>query len=122
MNMDTGFKSDGVDLANIFPRVICLHTHITGSRSSETKIFTFESDVGTTDYAVFPSFYYGYSGSGGTYNAKNTSGAIKHEAIVTSKTTNNFTIVFQRGSGDNMNIYLTALVVFNSGFDYPASY
>ncbi len=122
MSTDTGFKSGGTDLANIFPRVICLYQHVTGSRTEETKTFTFDTDVGTTDYAVFPSFYYGYSGSSGTYSAMNTSSAIRYQPIVDERTTTGFKIKFKRTDGDNMNIYLTALVVFNSGFDYPASY
>jgi hypothetical protein len=122
MNADTGFETNGVDLAKYHPKIICLFERVHGSRTEETVTFSFDSNVDTTDYAVFPSFYYGYTGSSGTYSAMNTSNAIHYEPIVDERTTSGFKIKFKRTNGDNLNIFLTALVVFDSSFNYPPRY
>ena len=124
MNADTGFETNGVDLAKYHPKIICLFKRVHGSSSEETVTFSFDTNdaVDTTDYAVFPSFYYGYTGSSGTYTAMGTSSAINYEPIVNDRTTSGFKIKFKRTTGDNLNIFLTALVVFDSSFNYPPKY
>lgn len=124
MNADTGFETNGVDLAKYHPKIICLFKRVHGSRTEETVIFSFDTNdvVNTTDYAVFPSFYYGFTGTSGTYSAMNTSSAIRYEPIVDDRTTSGFKIKFKRNDSDNLNIFLTALVVFDSSFNYPPKY
>jgi hypothetical protein len=71
---------------------------------------------------VFPSIYYGYSGSGGTYNATNTSGAMK-QIVIAGITSTNFSYYFQKDTGDNVNIYINFLIVYQMpNSDYAKSY
>jgi len=76
---------------------------------------------GTTDYSVFPSIYYGYTGSSGTYNATATSGAI-NQIIITGITNTQFTWTLEKTTGDNVNVYLLFLVVYSVSSNYPKVY
>jgi hypothetical protein len=76
----------------------------------------------TTNYIVMPSVYYGYTGSGGTYNAQQTSGAL-NPIVISSITNTQFSFNLEKSTGDNVNIILTFLVMYNiAGSDYPKSY
>jgi len=76
---------------------------------------------GTTNYSVFPSIYYGYTGSSGTYNANETSNAIK-QIIITGITSSQFTWTLRKTTGDNVNVYLLFLVVYSVSSNYPKVY
>jgi len=65
----------------------------------DTSHFTFVVP-GTTNYAVFPTIYYGYSGSGGTCNAADSSTAMK-PIVITSITSTGFSYVFEKTAGNN---------------------
>ena len=76
----------------------------------------------TTNYAVFPSIYYGWSGSSGTYTATGTSGAMG-QIVISSITSTQFTWNVSKATGDNVNIFLCFLIVYNiDNSDYPKSY
>jgi len=76
----------------------------------------------TTNYAVFPSVYYGFSGTAGTYNALGTSGALR-PIVISSITSSNFTFNLEKQTSDNVNIYITFLIVYNvANTNYPKSY
>jgi hypothetical protein len=71
---------------------------------------------------VIPSIYYGFGGSGGTYTALETSGAMG-QIVISSITSTQFTWNVEKSTGDNVNIYLTFLVIYNiGGSNYPKSY
>ncbi len=70
---------------------------------------------------MFPSIYYGYSGSSGTNNAVNTSGTCG-QIVISSRTATTYNWNLEKGTGDNVNVYLVFLVVYNLGSDYPSSY
>jgi hypothetical protein len=66
--------------------------------------------------------YYGYTGSGGTYNAVDTSGAI-NPIVISDITSSSFVVNFKKGTGDNVNIYVTFFVAYQiAGSDYPKVY
>jgi len=97
--------------------------HITGKHKEEhATIYLSYNRANTSYYAVFPSIYYGYSGSGGTYTAEQT--AKNTSTIVIYNITNtSFSFVITKSNDDNVNIYITFLIVYNiSGMYYPKSY
>jgi len=75
--------------------------------------------LNTSNYSVFPSIYYGFTGSAGTYDAAGTSGAIK-QIIISLITSTNFVWTLEKDGSDNVNVYLQFLIVYGmSGTDYP---
>ena len=74
----------------------------------------------TTNYAVFTNIYYGYSGSSGTYDDNASSGAMK-TIVIYNKTSTSFQYAFSKTTGNNTNIYIVFMVVYNNNLDYPAS-
>jgi hypothetical protein len=109
--------------ASIAPCFEVLTAHITGGGSSDNPTFVLQHNIhGTTNYAVFPTVYYGYSGSSGTYDLSGTSGTIQ-QMVVNSITATQFNVFFNRGSGDNLNVYVSCLVVYDApNTDYPKAY
>jgi len=97
--------------------------HITGSNANESGTITLFNNVfATTNYSVMSSFYYGYSGSGGTYDALNTSQAL-YQMVISNITATSFTYNFRKGTGNNVNIYVQFLVVYNAlNTDFAKSY
>jgi len=78
--------------------------------------------TGTANYSVFPSLYYGFTGSGGTYNASDTSGALQN-IVITTRTASSFSWTVQKATANNVNVYVVFLVVYNVGSSlYPSSY
>lgn len=78
--------------------------------------------TGTTNYVVIPSIYYGYHGSSGTYDVADSSGALQN-VIINTRTSSGFSWVVQKSTGDNVNVWITFLVLYNvPGTNYPASY
>lgn len=120
---NTNFSSSNYsnnDLNNIFPVTEYHYSHVTGNNSSASGTITLNNNFGT-NYAVFTSIYYGYSGSDGTYDSTNTSGALSPVVINTIKSSS-FKWVFSKTTGDNVNIYIVFMVVYNNALDYPKSY
>ena len=75
--------------------------------------------TGTTNYAVFPSFYYGFSGSTGTYNLNDTLNALTTNIIISAISSSSFVFNLNKTTGNNVNIFITFLVVYNAvGTDY----
>jgi hypothetical protein len=74
-----------------------------------------------TTYSVFYSWYYGYTGSGGTWNAKDTANALGN-GIVYSKTASQFQFYCSKGQGNNINAYLNFQIVYNPLGGSPAVY
>ena len=73
----------------------------------------------TTNYAVFPSLYYGYSGSSGTYHVFDSYFNIN----VSNFTSTQFFCNIKKGNGDNANVYIQFLVIYDMvGTDFPKSY
>jgi hypothetical protein len=102
------------------PAMYFFYAHITGGGSSESGTFTFTA-LPDTNYAVFSSIYYGYTGSSGTYNATNSSSAI-NTMIINSITTSSFSWVFTRSSGDNLAVYAVFQLIRSPSLDYPKVY
>ena len=123
---DTEYKSSNYsnsDLVKIFPVTSFYYIHFTGGNSFDASRGTVEltTDYDTTNYAVFSSIYYGFSGSDGTYDDNSTSAAVKTMVIYDIKKTY-FKWVFSHGTSENLNIYVVFMVVFNSDLDYDKSY
>ena len=102
------------------PNMEILFYHLTGSSSQSTATMTLANNInGTTNYAVFPSLYYGSSGSAGTYGVFNSYFSIN----VSNFTSTQFYANFKKGSGDNANVYIQFLVIYDMvGTDFPKSY
>lgn len=98
--------------ATVIPSFEILEAKITGDASDVSATLTLQHNItATTNYAVFPSIYYGYTGSGGTYNALDTSTAMK-SIVISDITSTEFTYNFQKSTGNNVNIYINFLVVY----------
>jgi hypothetical protein len=108
------------DLINVFPVTRFYYYNLQGNQATPSGTIYLDDDYGT-NYAVFTSIYYGYSGSSGTYNATDTSGAVKNIVIEYISNTQ-FTWTLQKSTGDNVNIYLVFMVVYSNSLDYPKSY
>ena len=119
------YPSIGV-IPSLFPRMETISVNLTGG-SSSTEIDQFISltnnITGTINYMVFPSIYYGFSGSIGTYGYKDTANLIGN-FIIHNRTTTGFNIYASKPeTGTNINIYLNILVMYDTkGTDTPAAY
>lgn len=100
-----------------------VYFNLTGNSGSATETMQrHHNSANNTNYAVFPSIYYGYSGSSGTYNAQNSSSSLNN-IVITNRTSSSFSWTTTKTTGDNINVYIVFLVVYgvsNSGF--PSSY
>lgn len=96
---------------------------VTGNSSPVSGILTLSGNsAGTTNYSVFPSIYYGFSGSGGTYNASGTAGAVQ-QIVIYGITASQFQWVISKQTSDNVNIILNFLIVYNViGTNYSKAY
>ena len=106
--------------SSAMPNMEILFYHLTGSGSQATATMTLANNInGTTNYAVFPSLYYGYHGSGGTYSVFDS----YFDINVSNFTSTQFYANFKKGSGDNANVYIQFLVIYDMvGTDFPKSY
>lgn len=109
--------------ATTVPSFEIQYFNLGGNAGSVTQAINLSHNVtNTTDYAVFPSVYYGFSGSGGTYTAVTSSSALS-TIIISSITSSQFTFNLQKATGDNVNIFITFLIVYNvANTDYPKAY
>lgn len=100
-----------------------VYEQITGNAGSVNQSMPlYKNTTNTTNYSVFPSIYYGFSGSNGTYDANATSGAIQ-QIIITNRQVGSFDWNMQKSTGDNVNVFIVFLIVYDvysSG--YPSSY
>ena len=113
---------NNTDLSEIFPPFEILYYNLGQNNPNVTvQINLNKNKSSTTDYAVFPSIYYGWKGSSGTYNALETSSAVK-SIVISEITTTSFKFNLQKSTGDNVNIFLIFLVIYSSTANYPKSY
>ena len=107
---------------NTTPVVYFYYAQCTGTGSGQhSGQIILNNGMNSTNYAVFTSIYYGYTGSGGTYDALGSSSAIR-TVIVYDITETQFLWIFQNDQGDNLNVYITFMVYYNSGYNYPKVY
>ena len=102
------------------PNMEVLFFHLTGTVEQETATMLLGNNIsGTRNYAVFPSIYYGYSGSGDTYHVYDSYFNIN----VSNFTETQFFCNIKKGSGDAANVYIQFLVIYDvEGTDFPKSY
>ncbi len=100
-----------------------LTVQVGGSDANVSAVVNLANNVyGTENYAVFPSVYYGYHGSGATYNLQATSSAL-NTIVIGGINVSNFTFSLNKLTGDNVNIILVFLVVYNlPGSNYSKNY
>ena len=114
---------NGTLTAGINSNMEIVYVQITGNAGTISQTMTLSQNLeATMNYSVFPSFYYGYGGSGGTYDITATSSAI-HQVMITNRLTSAFDFVVTKTTGDNINVYIVFLVVYgvySSG--YPSAY
>lgn len=110
-------------LASIVPGFEVLTAYITGNAGSVNQTFILQHNrSNSTNYAVFPTIYYGYSGSAGTFDLNGTSNTVS-QLVVNGITNTQFSVYFNKGTGDNINIYLSCLVVYEMpNTTYPKAY
>jgi|694.fasta_scaffold12702_4 hypothetical protein len=94
-----------------------------GNAGTVSAVITLASNINaTTNYTVMPSIYYGFTGSGGTYNAVETSAAVG-QIVISGITSTQFTYNITKATVNNVNIYLQFLICYNlSGTNYPKTY
>jgi len=100
-----------------------LSYHLTGNAGTVSQTMTLlQNTTNTTNYVVFPSVYYGYGGSGGTYSSTDTAKNIT-PIVGTTRTASSFGWTISKGTGDNINVYIVFLVVYNvSNSSFSSSY
>lgn len=106
--------------SNTTPQQEFKYVQVTGNADNVSATVQITGN-NSTNYAVFPTIYYGYSGSSGTYNVYNTSSAIKN-IIISEITKTSFTFNLNKNNGDNVNVYIMFMIVYSSAFNYPKSY
>jgi hypothetical protein len=109
--------------ATTVPQFEILTVQVQGNAGAVSGTMTLTGNTaGTNRYSVFPSIYYGFTGSAGTYNAQETSSAIK-QIVITNITATDFGYIFEKNTGNNVNVYINFLVMYNvSGTNYPKTY
>ena len=124
---NSGFVSDSFsteDLINIFPVTQYYYYNFEGNSSQNSHTFQLTQSYSVDTYAVFTSIYYGYGTSGpppGTYNQFGISSGMG-QIVISDITSSTFTINFDHTTGNNINIYIVCMVVFNSSLSYDKSY
>jgi len=107
---------------NTLPMEI-LWFNIIGNASAVSETMILQNNItATSNYSVFPSFYYGYTGSGGTYNIGQTCNALS-QVMITGRTSTEFSWYLNKTTGDNTNCVITFLIIYtigNSG--YPSTW
>lgn len=100
-----------------------LSVRINNNNSPISQTMTLQKNVfNTTDYAVFPTVYYGYTGSAGTYNAPQSSGAL-NPIVISDITATDFVWNLEKGTGNNINVNIQFLVVYNiANSDYTKNW
>ena len=88
-----------------------LYYKLTGNASEVTATMTLANNVSRT------SFYYGYTGSGGTYYIPSTCGALGTPMII-DRTSTNFGFYVTKSTGVVMMLMLVVYDIASS--DYPA--
>jgi hypothetical protein len=107
--------------SSAMPNMEVLFYHLTGDGSQTTATMTLANNInGTTNYAVFPSLYYGITDvSSGTYGVWNSFFDIN----VSNFKSTQFLCNISKGSGNNANVYIQFLVIYDMvGTDFPKSY
>lgn len=94
-----------------------------GSNIFDTGVITLASNItATTNYTVMSGIYYGFTGSGGTYTAPETSLEVGFP-VISNITATQFTWNVGKDNTQNVNIYLTFLICYNlAGTNYPKTY
>jgi len=108
----------------VIPAMYFFYADATGGGSTEGGTITFSTygiTMPDTNYAVFSSIYYGYSGSGGTYNASGSSSAI-NTMVITDITTTSFSWIFSRGTGNNLNVKVIFQLCRSPSLNYAKAY
>jgi hypothetical protein len=100
-----------------------LYFHLLGNAANVVETMTLALNASaTTNYSVFPSLYYNYAGSSGTFNALSTSGSLNN-IVIGARTASSFSWSLNKATGDNVNAYVVFLVIYNaSSSNYPNSY
>jgi len=111
----------------LIPSFEVLYYHVTGNEDIDAKMTLQNNIYGTTNYAVFPTVYYGYTGDSGTSTAEETSRRLPPAVIYDITSTSfKFVCVIQGSSGgsnENINVYFVFLIVYQiKNTDYPKVY
>ena len=111
------------NIVNLTPHIELITLLINNDAGYVTGLLPIRNpDPLNTNTAIFPSVYYGYSGSAGTYDLAATSGAMG-TIVISEITTGTFRYGLTKGTGDNMNVYIQFLVVYSLvNSDYPKTY
>ena len=107
--------------SSAMPNMEILFYHLSGTSEQSTITMTLANNINaTSNYAVFPSLHFGQtSGSSGTYGPFNSFFNIN----VSYFTSADFRADIQKGSGDNANVYIQFLVIYDMvGTDFPKNY
>ena len=94
---------------------------ITGNASSYSGTIGITNPTGANNYSVYPSVYYGSTGSSGTYDASGTAEAIQY-IITANRQINNFDFYGYKTDGNNVAIYVQFLVIYKPSSSPPSSY
>jgi hypothetical protein len=113
------YSSTSTDIDKVIPQSEIHYKQIFSDDEYKIGSFTLQNNyTNTTNYAVFPSIYYGYTGSSGTYDSRATSSAVG-PIIIYDITSTGFSWALTKTTGQNVDIYLVFLVIYNlDNLDY----
>jgi cytoskeletal protein CcmA (bactofilin family) len=97
-----------------------VYTHIISDTDPVYHDFSI-NNIGSSNYVVFTSFYYGLSNNTGGSTYDEFGGNIKN-VMISNITSSGFRLNFTISTGDYINIYVICMCVFNSALNYPKSY
>lgn len=117
---------------NIFlnpPEFYCYYAYCNGDSTTFTGTVILNNGKNSTNYAVYSSFYYGYSeGADAYYSAGESSTAIRIP-VISNITSTQFQWTFSMDNeiGDYtsimyINVYIVFLVVYNDSNNFPKTY
>lgn len=111
------------------PNYYGYYAYCNGSNSTFSGTVLLNNDQNTTNYAVYCSYYYGYSEGADQYYSSGESSTALRPPVINKITATQFqwTFTMDNEIGDyttvmSINIYLVFLVAYNSSNNFPKSY
>jgi hypothetical protein len=116
-----GISVNIADRLNTTPGIRFERVRIGGSASAASGYISLPLGY-PSDYSVFTTIYHGFSGSAGTYNPTETSGAID-PVVITNISSSGFNFVMTKTTGQNVNIDIHFFIISNiSGLNYAKNW
>jgi hypothetical protein len=109
----TGNVSAGTLTSNSIPQMEITYVNLNNNDSSVSAFVPIYNNTNAVvTYSVFPSLYYNTASSSGTYDVIGTSSAMG-QIVISGRTATGFTFNVAKSSGENVNVVVVFLVIYN---------